>query len=322
MRLILAMPGNDDLAQKLSEHLAAGPGRCEIRRFPDGESFVRIDSEVKGRDVIIACTLDRPDDKFLALGFLAATARELGAASVGLVAPYLAYMRQDKSFHAGEGVTSVYFGRLLSQQIDWLVTMDPHLHRRASLSEIYSIPTRVTHAGPAIADWIRTNVKSPVIIGPDSESEQWVAAVAKRAGAPFDVLQKVRTGDRSVKVSTPDRGRWPGRTPVLVDDIVSTARTMIAAAGELRAAGYADIVAVGVHALFADNALSDLQDAGVDRVATCNTVVHPSNQIDVTAYITGAVSAMLTAKDGTGGSNAGTAKQMHQRGSEGERHEP
>lgn len=300
-RLFLAMPGNEDLARKLSEHLGAELGRCEIRRFPDGESFIRIDSDVKGRDVIIACTLDRPDDKILGLSFLASTARELGAMSVGLVAPYLAYMRQDKRFHAGESVTSVHFARLLSQQVDWLVTVDPHLHRRESLSEIYPIPTRVTHAGLAIADWVRANVKAPIIIGPDTESQQWVAAVAELAGAPHDVLQKVRMGDRSVRVSTPDARLWQGRTPVLVDDIVSTARTMIAAAGRLRAAGCADIVAVGIHALFVDNAYSDLRGAGVDRVVTCNTVVHQSNQIDITALLAEAVNALFAAKSHAGG---------------------
>lgn len=156
-RLIIAMPGNDEVAHELASHLGVELGCCEIRRFPDGESFVRTDSEIKGREVAIAGTLDRPDDKFLTLSFLASTARELGAARVGLVAPYLAYMRQDKRFHPGEAVTSEHFARLLSQQFDWLVTMDPHLHRRKSLSEIYSIPTGVTHAGPAIADCCNAN---------------------------------------------------------------------------------------------------------------------------------------------------------------------
>lgn len=288
-QLVFAMPGNDGLAAELARHLGAELARGEVRRFPDGETLVRIDTDVKGQDLIVAARLDRPDDKFLALCFLAATARDLGAATIGLVAPYLPYMRQDKSFHPGEGVTSAYFARLLGAHFDWLVTVDPHLHRRSSLSEIYAIPTSVAQAGPAIADWVRRNVAAPIIVGPDGESEQWVADVARRAGAAYCVMQKVRTGDRAVAVSMPEGRRWDGHTAVLVDDIISTARTMIAAARQLRAAGCAEIVVIGVHALFAGDAFEDLVEAGIRRIATCHTVVHPSNEIDVSRLLAAAI---------------------------------
>src|SRR6185503_12811188 len=122
---------------------------------------------------IILCTLADPDAKFLPLIFAAATARELGAARVGLVAPYLAYMRQDRRFNPGEAVTSRYVAKLISGAFDWLVTVDPHLHRYGALGEIYTIPTRAIHAAPLMSDWIRRNVPDPLIVGPDSESEQW-----------------------------------------------------------------------------------------------------------------------------------------------------
>ena len=165
----------------------------------------------------------------LPLLFAAATARELGASRVGLVAPYLAYMRQDRRFKPGEAVTSRQVARLLSDAFDWLVTVDPHLHRYSSLADIYSIPTHVVHAAPLIAEWIKANVTNPLIIGPDSESEQWVAAVASDVGAPYSVLEKVRHGDRDVEIRLKDLEQWKGRTPVLVDDIISTGRTMIEA---------------------------------------------------------------------------------------------
>ncbi|WP_164119514.1 ribose-phosphate pyrophosphokinase-like domain-containing protein, partial [Stenotrophomonas maltophilia] len=85
--------------------------------------------------------LAQPNEKILPLIFAAATARELGAARVGLVAPYLAYMRQDRRFNPGEAVTSRQMAHLVSGAFDWMVTVDPHLHRYSDLSEIYSIPT-------------------------------------------------------------------------------------------------------------------------------------------------------------------------------------
>ncbi|TAJ97867.1 MAG: ribose-phosphate pyrophosphokinase [Candidatus Manganitrophaceae bacterium] len=279
--MIFSLPGNEGLADALAGRLGGERGKAIVRRFPDGESYARIESSVEGRAVILCCTLDRPDEKVLPLLFLAATAKDLGAARAGLVAPYLAYMRQDRRFEPGEGITSVYFARLLSGTVDWLVTVDPHLHRRASLSEIYPIPTRVIHAAPLISRWIRENIASPVLIGPDSESAQWVSEIAAVAGAPYLVLEKIRRGDREVEVSVPETDRWRSYTPVLVDDIISTGRTMIETVGHLRRAGLAKPVCIGIHAIFADRAEEDLREAGASRVVTCNTIPHPSNGIDL-----------------------------------------
>jgi ribose-phosphate pyrophosphokinase len=152
--LVFSVPGNEAAAEALAAELDSKAGRAEVRQFPDGEWYVRIDSEVSGREALVVASLDHPDWRVLAAYFVAATARDLGASQVGLVAPYLAYMRQDRRFRPGEGVTSAYFGRLISGAFDWLVTVDPHLDRRASLGEIYSIPTRVVHAAPLIAAWV------------------------------------------------------------------------------------------------------------------------------------------------------------------------
>lgn len=283
--ILLALPGNDEQTRLLADRIGADIGSLTVRRFPDGESYVRIETSIKEREVIAVCTLDRPDDKILPLLFLAATARELGVRRLGLVAPYLAYMRQDRRFNEGEGVTSLYFARMLSETIDWLVTVDPHLHRRRSLGEIYSIPSAVVHAAPYISSWIRENVERPLLIGPDGESAQWVDAVARDAGAPSLVLEKTRRGDRDVEVSVPMLDRWREHRPVLVDDIVSTAHTMIETVGHVRRAGLAAPVCIGVHAVFAGRAYSDLLAAGAARVVTCNTIPHASNTIDLTAAL-------------------------------------
>lgn len=291
--VILGLPGNERLAAELAGKLQAEAGRMTVRRFPDGESYVRIETPVEGRPVVLACTLHDPDPKLAALVFAASTARELGATQVGLVAPYLAYMRQDKRFQEGESITSIHFAQLLSRCVDWLVTVDPHLHRRSSLDQIYSIPSVAVRAAPALAQWIGANVQSPVLIGPDSESEQWVAEVARGAGAPFLVLEKIRRGDRDVTVSVPDISALRGRTPVLVDDIVSTARTMAAAVRHLAGQGVAPPVCVGVHAVFAADAHAELLSAGAGRIVTANTIPHASNAIDVTGLIGAAVRSIV-----------------------------
>lgn len=291
--IVFALPGNEAIARSLATALGAELGVSEVRHFPDGDSYIRLDTSVAGKTVILVSTLDRADEKFLPLSFMAATARDLGAICVGLVCPYLAYMRQDKRFRPGEAVSSVYFAKLLSETLDWLVTVDPHLHRHHSLDEIFSIPAVALHAAPYLASWIKDNVPEPVLIGPDSESEQWVAAVASGAGAPYVVLDKVRNGDRDVEVSVPDLGKDAGRTPVLVDDIISTGRTMIAGIRHLTTTGHRPPVCVGVHAVFAGDAYAALHAAGAAKIVTCNTIPHESNAIDVAAPIAEGVRRVL-----------------------------
>lgn len=293
--LVLSIPGNEAAAEALADLLGAEPGRAEIRPFPDGEWYVRIDSPVAGRQVLVVASLDRPDRRLLAAYFVAATARNLGALRVGLVAPYLAYMRQDRRFRPGEGVTSAYFGHLISGAFDWLVTVDPHLHRRASLGEIYSIPTRVVHAAPLLSEWIAGNVVRPLVVGPDGESEQWVSAVARAARAPSVVLEKVRRGDRDVEVAVPRLDAYAGSTPVLIDDIISTGRTMIETTLRLREAGMRAPVCLGIHGLFTEGAYDGLVAAGAVRVVTTNTVAHPSNAIDVLPLVARAASRATVA---------------------------
>lgn len=287
--LLLALPGNESLATAIAERLRLPVGQLAVRHFPDGETYVRIDAPVQHRNVVMVCGLHQPDPKVLALVFAAATARELGAARVGLVAPYLSYMRQDKRFHPGESIASVLFAKLMSRYFDWIVTVDPHLHRWQSLGEIYSVPSTVVRAAPLLAEWIRTNVPSPILIGPDRESEQWVSAVARLAGADHLVLDKVRRGDKDVVVSVPDSTLLRGRTPVLVDDIISTARTMIAALQQIVSQAAARPYCVGVHAVFSGDAYSALRAAGATTIVTTNTIPHPSNVIDIAPAVADAL---------------------------------
>jgi len=279
--ILFSLPGNEELTALLAKKLDAEVGKATLRNFPDGESYTRILSDVKDKCVVMICTLHQPDNKLLPLYFLSNTAKSLGAKCTCLVAPYLAYMRQDKVFNEGEGITSGFFGKLISGFADTITTVDPHLHRISALGEVYHIPNKVIHAADAISEWIKENVEHPVLIGPDSESEQWVSEVAKNAGVPFTVLQKVRHGDRDVEVSVPDVKKYKNATPILVDDIISTARTMIETVVHLKKAGMKPPICVGIHAVFSDNAYQDLLDSGVKKVVTCNTITHPSNAIDL-----------------------------------------
>lgn len=291
-RLLLPLPAQAELARQIAPHLHAPIGALGWRRFPDGESLLTIDTAVAGADVAILASLRDPDTLAVALRLASDAARELGARRVGLIAPYLAYMRQDKRFHPGEAVSARSFARLLEQGFDWLVTADPHLHRIAALDQIFSIPTRTVACAPLLGDWIAANVPDAVVIGPDEESAQWAAAIAARAGAPWQVLRKIRRGDRDVEVSIPDVAAARGRTAVIVDDIVSTGRTAIAATAHLRRLGL-PVVCVAIHAVFAGDAWAELLAAGAQRIVSTDAIAHPSNAIAIGRLLAEATAELL-----------------------------
>jgi ribose-phosphate pyrophosphokinase len=274
--VLIALPDAAEHARRLGQRLGCEVITPHVHQFPDGELLVRLDREAVAGEVAIVGNLTH--ENFLKVAFLAGTARDLGATRVGLIAPYLAYMRQDNRFKRGEGVTAQYFGKLVSNVVDWMATVDPHLHRYDSLTHAYSIPTMVARAAAPIAEWVRAEVTRPVLVGPDAESVQWVSAVAERCDAPFVILEKTRRGDRDVSVSAPAFA-FDGHTPIIIDDIVSTGRTMLEATKQLRAAGSEPPMCVAIHAVFADAVGDDLVAAGARGIVTCNTILHASNRI-------------------------------------------
>jgi ribose-phosphate pyrophosphokinase len=296
-RVLLGFPAQAALGRELAGLLQADFREVAWRRFPDGESLVAIDPGLHEADVAILASLHRPDALAMPLRFAAETAREFGARSVGLLAPYLGYLRQDARFHPGEAVSAPLFARFLEGSFDWLATVDPHLHRIPALGELFAIPVRNVAAAPAIAAWIRANVADAIVIGPDSESRQWVDEVARLAGVPGQVLDKVRRGDRDVEVTLPDAAAARGRTPVLVDDIVSTGHTLLATLAHLRALGLPPATCVATHAVFVDGASEQLLAAGAARVVSTDTIPHPTNAIGIGALLAAGAQALFGADD-------------------------
>lgn len=263
-------------ARRLADALGIETALIEVHRFPDKECLVRVP---RGAEVVILYrSLDNPDAKLIELLLAAAAARDLGAQRVMLVAPYLAYMRQDQAFRAGEAVSQKVIGQLLSDHFDALLTVDPHLHRVASLSEVTpDIPAIAISGAPFLAQLVPHD--SPLIVGPDSESRQWTQSIAGPLGLDMLVAAKERRGDRSVTLVLDGAERARGRSIVLVDDLVSSGHTLIEAARLLRAAGAARIEAIVTHCLASDEDLTRLTEAGIDRLSSSDSVGHPTNRV-------------------------------------------
>ncbi len=273
-----------ELTESLSRQSGGAQGILETRTFPDGETYLRFADDIAGRSVALVSSLSDPNAKIPPLLCAARTARELGAQKIGLIAPYLCYMRQDARFKPGESVTSRHFADLISQSFDWLITVDPHLHRYKSLSEIYAIPARAIHAAPLLGDWIKRHVSQPYLIGPDEESRQWVSQVARIAGAPCTVLGKQRLGDTDVRIAPDGMKPLGAATPIIIDDVISSGRTMLEAVRIAAAFSERKPIVMAVHGIFARDADLVLEREGA-RLVTTNTILQRYSQIDIAGLL-------------------------------------
>lgn len=295
--ILVPFPEMVPLAETLAPRLGADLRALDWHRFPDGESLISLPGDLEGQEVALLATLRDPDRLALPLRFAAATAREMGARRVGLIAPYLGYMRQDRRFEAGQAVSAPLFAQFLGQSVDWLVTVDPHLHRIRRLEDVFPIPAMRAVSAPLLAAWIATNLPDAVLFGPDSESQQWVAEVARLAGRPYEVLRKVRSGDRSVDVSVPKSEALRQGTPIILDDIASSGSTMVRAVERLLASGTKAPVCLAIHAVFAGGAHDAIMSAGAARIITTDTIPHRSNVIGTAGVLAEAIRSLATGLD-------------------------
>jgi len=260
----------------------------EVHRFPDEECRVRLPSSLPER-IVICRSLDRPDKKLIELVMAAGAAREMGARHITLVAPYLCYMRQDTAFHPGEAVSQQIIGRLLANYVDELITVDPHLHRVHSLDQ--AVPVRRSKALTAtgvMADFLDDRITDPLILGPDEESEQWVAAIAAVGHYDYAVARKQRAGDRQVKVHLPDID-CRGRNVVVVDDVASSGQTLLELILQLKKRQLASIAVMVTHALFADPETEQRIADIVDEVWSTDSIPHSSNCIGLSGLLASAL---------------------------------
>jgi ribose-phosphate pyrophosphokinase len=285
--LVVGCSSSVDLARRIAAHLKKDFTALNTGYFPDGEIHVRFMKSPKGRVVVLVQTLFPANNSLIETLFAAKTARELGAKKIVLVAPYLAYMREDKRFHPGECISAEVMGGIFSRYFDRIITVDPHLHRFKSLSRVFSVPAvRLTAVG-LISEYVKKHIKNPLIIGPDEESYQWAETVAKSVPCKATVLKKTRYSGTHVKVHFKGNMDYSGKHVVIVDDMISSGHTMMETIKQVKKLNK-KITCIAVHGLFSLNAFVKMKKLGVNIVTT-STISHKSNRIDVAGLIAGAL---------------------------------
>jgi ribose-phosphate pyrophosphokinase len=287
-RIVVGGKGAEGFAKMLARRLHLPYQPVKATFFPDGELKIRVPPEAKDNDVILVNSMHPdPGEVLMECLFSIGALRQMGISRLTVVIPYLGFMRQDKAFHPGEAVSNRIVAGLLDHA-DRVITMDPHLHRIVSLKDIFKARTVTLTADNIIAKHISHNHPTSIIIGPDEESSQWAADIAKKAGVPFVILKKKRYNSEKVSIKLNETIPLKGRDVVLVDDIISTGHTMMEPIKQLKRKGVRSITCIGVHGIFAGTALKNLKKLGA-KVEATNTIANPVAVIDVVETFAGAL---------------------------------
>ncbi|MBX7248618.1 MAG: ribose-phosphate diphosphokinase [Caulobacteraceae bacterium] len=291
--IVHAFRDEAEAAGRLAGALGAPLAFVEVHAFPDGEILPCVPPAAD--TVIVYRSLDRPNPKLVELLLAQDAWSRSPARRLVLVAPYLCYMRQDKVDRPGAPISQEAVGAFLAHRFDRVLTVDPHLHRTPALDRVLpGVEATCVSASAALAGWIAEQQADAVLVGPDAESRRWVEPLALADGRPWLTLQKVRDGDRAVRVRTPPQADLAGRPAILVDDVCSTGETLIAAAEALVTAGAGPIRAFVTHALFDDSVGRRLAAAGVESLVSTDAVVHSSNRIPLAGLLAAALEQELS----------------------------
>ncbi len=283
---IISGPASKELAEAVSALTGYPNVSVASKIFPDGESYVRIEGDVKGEEVAIVQTTCPPlqDGRLMQLSFLADSAKRAGATKVTAVVPYLAYARQDKMFLSGEGISIETVARMLKASgIDELLTVN--VHSEASLAK-FPFPAKTASAISLIAEhFVRQGHKKAYALSPD-KGAMYIAYEAQQVlGGNAGHLDKQRDRYTGQTVQTGKGLEVKGQTVIIFDDIISTGGTIVGAAKILKELGAAHIFTACVHPLLINEAAKKIMDAGVEEIIGTDSVPGPYSKVSLAPLI-------------------------------------
>ncbi len=285
MKIIPGMSAHT-LAVRIAAELDCKVSSCEFKRFPDGELYTRVLDDIKDEDVTIVQSI-RTDSDLICLLQLIDAVEE--ASETKVFVPYLGYVRQDKRFEPGEAISARAIARSICAAgvIDTIYVIN--VHNRAVL-KYFNVDTKELNAAPLIGNYIaKREIPHPVIIGPDEGAAELTKTVAAPRGFDYDVLEKRRISGEEVEIKLPKKLSLSveGKNVVIVDDIISTGRTISEAASMLRAQGANDIHVACVHGVFVQNAVPRMLRAGVKEIIATDTIEAELSKISVAEMVAG-----------------------------------
>ena len=271
--LLLSGTANRGLAEEVAQHLGQPLCALTIRRFADGELFVKIDENVRGRDVYIIQPTNPPAENMMELLLLMDAAKRASAARVTAVIPYFGYARQDRKDQPRVAISAKLMANMVSKAgADRVLGMDFHQHQ---MQGFFDLPVDHLYAAPAMVNHFRQKrLKDPVVVAPDVGSAKMARGFAKRLNATLAIIDKRRPSANVAEVVNVV-GEVSGRDCVIPDDMIDTAGTMSEAVHALKRLGARDIYCCATHALLSGPAVDRLSASPVSEVVVTNTIAIP-----------------------------------------------
>jgi ribose-phosphate pyrophosphokinase len=267
--LLLSGSANRPLAEEVAAHLGQPLCRVTLRRFADGELFVKIDENVRGRDVYIVQPTNPPAENMMELLLLMDAARRASAARVTAVIPYFGYARQDRKDQPRVAISAKLMANMVSMAgADRVLAMDFHQHQ---LQGFFDLPVDHLYAAPVfVSHYRQKQLHDPVVVAPDVGSAKMARGFAKRLNGSFAIIDKRRPQANVAEVLNVV-GEVAGRDCLIPDDMIDTAGTVTAAARALKQLGAKDIYVCATHALLSGPAVERLSNAPIKEVTVTDT---------------------------------------------------
>jgi ribose-phosphate pyrophosphokinase len=284
MKIILG-PASKQLGEKIAQLLNAQKVPVAFKSFPDGESYIRLEADVRNEEAVIIQTTSPPQDqKLIQLALMADAARRNGAEKVKAVVPYLAYARQDKIFLQGEALSIETIANMLKVAgIDSLITVN--VHQEKALNN-FPFPTKNISAIPTLAEYFRhRGIQRAFALAPDEGAIHIAEQAQQVLKGECGYMEKQRdryTGQVSMEKGSLD---VRGKTVIIFDDIISTGGTIIAAAKILKELGTKTIYASCVHPILIGDAEKRILDSGVAEIVGTDSVPDHASKVSLAPLI-------------------------------------
>ncbi len=261
---------NPDLANEICGVLNEPLGKATVIRFPDGESFVRYDENIRGADVFIIQSSNNPaNENLMELFIMIDAARRASAKRITAVIPFFGYARQDRKDQPRVPITSKLVANLLvSAGANRVLTVDLHAQQ---IQGFFDIPVDHLYASPVLFQYLKTiDTSNLTLFSPDVGGMKMASAYASLLNVPLGFIAKRRTSAETVE-ATSLVGETEGRDILLIDDMTETAGTLCAAAELLKKHGAKSVMAAVSHGVLNERGYERLSSGLLDRLITTNT---------------------------------------------------
>jgi len=279
---IFSGTSNRPLAQAICDSIGIELGKCTVSSFPDGETFVRVEENVRGEDVFLIQSTSPPTNHNLMEMFIIIDAlRRASAARITAVTPFYGYARQDRKDQPRVPITAKLVANLIvASGANRVLTMDLHAQQ---IQGFFDIPVDHLYAAPVMYEYLRKkNLKNLVVVSPDVGGIKMAHAYSQVLGAGLAIVAKRRKSATEVESMTVI-GEIRGKTVLLCDDLTETAGTLTTAAELLKKKGAKRILACVSHALLNDLGVERLRKSCIDELITTDTITRsPIDGVNIT----------------------------------------